>query len=313
VDRLQAMRLYARVARLGSFSKAAADLDLSRAAVSESVAALERYLGVRLLTRTTRRVTLTAEGTDYLERCQRILAEVEAAEERVRGSRDRPQGSLRVDVPTAFGRHLLVPALPQFMQRYPDLTLDLRFNDQVVDLVAERVDLAVRVGVVKPQSYVARRIATTRRVICASPAYLAAAGRPQRPDELVSHRLLGLVNGATGRRIDWSFRGGRTPPLRYAAISNLAEAQLAAALAGAGLAQTIDLLAGEYIMRGRLETVLEGYTGEGPPISIVYPAGARGSVKLKVFADFAEGLLLRWRESLARGLGPLWRVAVSAR
>jgi len=304
VDRLQAMRIYSRVARLGSFAGASVDLDLSRATVSESVAALERHLGVRLLARTTRRVTLTSEGADYLERCQRILAEVDAAEAAVRGARDRPQGPLRIDVPTAFGRYLLVPALPQFMKRYPELELDLRFNDRVVDLVAERVDLAVRVGAVKPQSFVARRIATTRRVIVGSPAYLAAAGRPTRPEDLASHRLLGMINGGTGRRIDWSFRGRRVPALRYAATFNLAEAQVSAALAGAGLAQTIDLLAGEYIARGRLETMLDEFVSEGPPISVVYPVAARGSVKVKVFADFAEGLLLRWRESLAGSTQP---------
>ncbi len=304
MDRLQAMRIYSRVARLGSFAGASVDLDLSRATVSESVAALERHLGVRLLARTTRRVTLTSEGADYLERCQRILAEVDAAEAAVRGARDRPQGPLRIDVPTAFGRYLLVPALPQFMKRYPELELDLRFNDRVVDLVAERVDLAVRVGAVKPQSFVARRIATTRRVIVGSPAYLAAAGRPTRPEDLASHRLLGMINGGTGRRIDWSFRGRRVPALRYAATFNLAEAQVSAALAGAGLAQTIDLLAGEYIARGRLETVLDEFVSEGPPISVVYPVAARGSVKVKVFADFAEGLLLRWRESLAGSTQP---------
>jgi DNA-binding transcriptional LysR family regulator len=185
------------------------------------------------------------------------------------------------------------------MKRYPDLELDLRFNDRVVDLVAERVDLAVRVGAVKPLSYVARRIATTRRVICGSPAYFAASGRPQRPEDLATHRLLGLINGGTGRRIDWSFRGRRPQALRFAAVFNLAEAQVAAALAGAGLAQTIDLLAAEYIARGKLETVLEEFAGEGPPISVVYPAAARGLVKVKIFADFAEGLLVRWRESLA--------------
>jgi LysR family transcriptional regulator, regulator for bpeEF and oprC len=289
MDRLHAMRVYSRVARLGSFARAADDLELSRAAVSEAVAALERHLGARLLTRTTRRLALTAEGTDFLERCQRILAEVEAAEQAVRGARARPQGTLRVDVPTAFGRGLLLPALPQFMKRYPDLKLDLRFNDRVVDLVAEEVDVAVRVGAVRPKSYVARRIATTRRVIVAAPAYLAG------------HRLLGLASGATGRAIEWRFRGSRVPVGDFAAVFNLAEAQLAAALAGAGLAQTIDLLAGELIARGRLETVLDGFVGDGPPISIVYPAAARGSAKLRVFADFAEGLLLRFRESLARG------------
>jgi LysR family transcriptional regulator for bpeEF and oprC len=304
VDRLHAMRIYSRVARLGSFTRAADDLELSRAAVSEAVAALEQHLGARLLTRTTRRVALTTEGADFLERCQRILAEVEAAEEAVRGARARPQGSLRVEVPTAFGRGLLLPALPEFMTRYPDLKLDLRFNDRVVDLVAEQVDCAVRVGAVLPKSYVARRIATTRRVIVASPGYLAAAGRPLRLEDLAGHRLLGVASGATGRAHEWRFRGGRAPAVDFAAVFNLAEAQLAAALAGGGLAQTIDLLAGELIARGRLETVLDDFVGEGPPISIVYPAGARGSAKLRVFADFAEGLLLRWRESLARGAPP---------
>jgi LysR family transcriptional regulator for bpeEF and oprC len=301
VDLLHAMRVFTRVTRLGSFARAADDLDLSRAAVSEAVAALERHLGVRLLTRTTRRLALTGEGSDYLERCQRILAEVEAADEAVRGARARPQGVLRVDMPTAFGRGLLLPALPQFMKRYPDLRLDLRFNDRVVDLVAERVDVAIRVGAVRPKNYVARRIATTRRVIVGSPAYFAAAGRPQRPEDLRQHRLIGLVSGATGRTIGWSFRGGYAPPLEFAVAFNLAEAQLAAALAGVGVAQTIDLLAGELIGRGRLETTLDDYVGDGPPISIVYPAAARGSAKQRVFSDFAEGLLLRWREGLARG------------
>jgi LysR family transcriptional regulator for bpeEF and oprC len=294
------MRLFTRVAQLGSFTRAAADLDLSRAAVSESVAALERHLGVRLLGRTTRRVTLTAEGGDFLARTERILAEVDAAEDAVRGGRERPQGLLRVEVPTAFGRHLLVPALPGFMRRYPQLELDLRFNDRVVDLIAERIDVAVRVGPVRPASLVARRIATTRRVVCASPAYLAEAGRPLRPADLAGHRLLGLLHGATGRRVEWAFRGSRAPPQRYAALFNLAEAQLAAALAGAGLAQTIDLLAGEHIARGRLETVLEEFEREGPPISIVYPAAGGNALKVRVFADFAAGLLLAWRESLAR-------------
>ena len=300
MDRLHAMQLYVRVADLGSFTRAANQLDLSRAAVSEAVATLEKHLGVRLLTRSTRRVTLTHDGAEFLDRCRRILGEVEAAEEAMRGARDRPQGLLRVHVPTAFGRVLLLPALPQFMKRYPALELDLRFDDRIADLVAEQVDIAVRVGTVMPRSYVARRIATTRRVICGAPAYLSAAGRPSRPEELREHRLLGMVNGSTGRTVEWSFRGGRTRGLRYAVIFNLAEAQLSAALAGTGLAQTIDLLAGEYIARGRLETVLDDYVGEGPPISLVYPAAARGSAKLRVFADFAEGLLLRWRESLMR-------------
>src|SRR5262249_29297218 len=160
----------------------------------------------------------------------------EAAEQSVRGTRDRPQGLLRVDVPTAFGRFLLVPALPEFMKRYPDIELDLRLNDRTVDLIAERVDLAVRMGNLRPQHYVGRRIATRRRVTGASPGCRAGAGRPPRREDLAGHRLLALTAGSTGRRVDWSFRGRRTPALKYAATFNLAEAQVAAALNGAGLA-----------------------------------------------------------------------------
>jgi LysR family transcriptional regulator, regulator for bpeEF and oprC len=138
-------------------------------------------------------------------------------------------------------------------------------------------------------------------VICGSPAYLASVPRPARPEDLRDHRLIGLVNGATGRVVDWSFKGARAPKLRFSLVFNLAEAQLAAAITGCGLAQTIDLLAGEQIARGKLETVLDAYAGEGPPISMVYPEAAHRTAKLRVFADFAAGLLLRWRERLEDG------------
>jgi LysR family transcriptional regulator, regulator for bpeEF and oprC len=298
VDLLHAMRVYARVARLGSFSRAADDLALSRAAVSESVAALEARLGARLLTRTTRRVSVTPEGLEYLARSERILGEVEAAAESVRGLRERPRGRLRVDVPTAFGR-LLVPALPQFLQRYPEIELDVRYNDRVVDLVAERIDVAMRVGIVKPPSYVARRIATTWRVVVAAPAYLTAHGRPSHPDELRRHRLVALSDATTGRVRDWSFRGVRVRGLRYAVTVNQAGAQVAAALAGVGLAQNLDLLVGELVGRGRLATVLEPCAPAGPPVSLVSPAALHESARVRAFAGFAAELLLRWRERLA--------------
>jgi len=146
MDQLVAMRVFTRVAERGSFGKAADELDISRAAASAHVAALEKHLGVRLLNRTTRRVSLTAEGSDYLRRCRRILEEIHDAEETLRESRSKPQGLLRVDVPVAFGRYLLLPALPEFTRRYPAIDLDIRLNDRIVDLVAERVDVAVRVG-----------------------------------------------------------------------------------------------------------------------------------------------------------------------
>jgi LysR family transcriptional regulator, regulator for bpeEF and oprC len=297
MDRLQAMRVFARVARLRSFARAAHDLNLSRASVSESVAALERHLGARLLMRTTRRVSCTEEGSNYLQRCERILAEVESAEMLVRGGRSRPQGKLRVDVPIAFGQHLLLPALPDFTARYPDVELELRFNDRVVDLVAERVDVAVRVGAIQHANFVARRIATTRRLIVASHAYLSSHGIPQRPEDLRRHRLLGLLSGATGRVAEWRFKGAAVRNLKYAVVFSQAEAQLEAAIAGVGLAQTLDLLASASIARGRLATVLNEYAGDGPPISVVHSEAAHRSAKVRVFAEYAAALLQRWRDA----------------
>ena len=149
MDRFDQLRTFVRVADLGSFSRAADDLDRSRALVSQQVAALERRLGARLLNRTTRRVGLTGEGVEYLQRARRILAELEAADEAIMLTRERPQGRLRVDVPTAFGRHLLIPALPAFTRQYPQLVLEVQLNNRVVDLVAEEVDVALRVGAIR--------------------------------------------------------------------------------------------------------------------------------------------------------------------
>jgi len=289
------MRVFARVARLRSFARAAHDLNLSRASVSESVAALERHLGARLLMRTTRRVSCTEEGSEYLQRCERILAEVESAESQARGGRSRPQGKLRVDVPIAFGQHLLLPALPDFTARYPDVELELRFNDRIVDLVADRVDVAVRVGVIQHSNFVVRRIATTRRYIVGSRAYLNAHGVPQRPEDLRRHKLLGVLSGATGRVMEWRFRGASVRNLKYAVVFSQAEAQLEAAIAGVGLAQTLDLLANVNIARGRVTTVLNDYAGDGPPISVVHTEAAHRSAKVRVFADYAAALLERWR------------------
>jgi LysR family transcriptional regulator for bpeEF and oprC len=200
MDQLLAMRVFNRVAERGSFAQAADELDISRAAVSAHVAALERHLGVRLLNRTTRRVSLTAEGGDFLRRSRRILDEIRDAEETLRGTRSRPQGLLRVDVPVAFGRYLLLPALPEFTRRYPAIDLDIRLNDRVVDLVADRVDVAMRVGPLQQAGLVARRVAQVTIVTCASPTYLADHGEPQTPDELKEHRLLAITPAGAAHR-----------------------------------------------------------------------------------------------------------------
>src|SRR6185295_19031054 len=174
MDALQAMRAFARVAELGSFTRAADELGLSRAMVSTHVRRLEKRFGLRLLNRTTRTVALTPAGMEYLGHCRRVFTELRAAEEMLRRTQEQPEGRLRVDVPGSFGRHILLPALPEFLARFPGIDLDLRFNERVVDLVSEGVDLAVRAGTVTDPNLVALRISGSRWITCASPAYLAS-------------------------------------------------------------------------------------------------------------------------------------------
>jgi len=302
MDQLLAMRVFTRVAERGSFGQAADELDVSRAAASGHVAALEKHFGVRLLNRTTRRVSLTAEGADFLRRCRRILDEVQDAEETLRGSRSKPQGLLRVDVPVAFGRYLLLPALPDFTRRYPAIDLDIRLNDRIVDLVAERVDVAVRVGGLQQSGLVARRVAQVNIVTVASPTYLADHGEPQTPDDLQPHRLLGLTPAAGGTP-EWTFPAPYTPrrlKLHFAMQFNSAEAPIIAAAAGLGITHTADLVVAEYVGRGELKLILNDFVLQGPPISLVYPSAGHQSPKVRVFSDFAADLLTRWHD-IVRG------------
>ncbi|HXQ21910.1 MAG TPA: LysR family transcriptional regulator [Candidatus Acidoferrales bacterium] len=308
MDQLSAVRVFVRVADRGSFTQAADDLNLSRSVVSGQVAALEQHLGVRLLNRTTRRVGLTADGSEYVVRCRRILEELEAAEESLRRGSETPTGPLRVDVPVAFGRNLLVPALGEFTQRYPGVQLDVRLNDRVADLVTEQVDVAVRAGVVQQRQLVARRIVVTRFLTCAAPEYLAANGVPKDPDDLRRHRCIGLANPQTGRVAEWSFRRGRVHKklrLDFALTINSVEAVVTAAVEGLGIVRSIDLLVAQHLASGRLRVVLPEWSDEGVPLSIVYPSAGHRSVKVRAFADFAARLLQdssrRAAESLASG------------
>jgi LysR family transcriptional regulator, regulator for bpeEF and oprC len=293
MDQLLAMRVFVRVADRGSFARAADELDISRAAASGHVAALERHLGARLLHRTTRKVSLTAEGADFLRRSRRILDELRDAEESLHEARTKPQGELRVDVPVAFGRHLLLPALPQFANRYPAIELDIRLNDQVVDLVADRVDVAVRVGPLRQSGLVARRIAEMTLVSCAAPSYLDAHAEPATPDDLRGHRLLGLrlTNGGPP---EWHFPPPYTPrrlKLHFALTFNTVEGPIMAAMEGLGICHIADLLVAEYVERGALRLVLQAYSVPGPPISLVYPSAGHQSAKVRVFSDFAADLM----------------------
>jgi LysR family transcriptional regulator, regulator for bpeEF and oprC len=299
VDQLLCMRSFVRVADLHSFTRAADVLGLSRAVVSTQVADLERHLRCQLFHRTTRRVGLTSDGAEYLARCQRILAELEAADEAMQRTRLSPQGRLRVDVPVTFGRSLLIPALPKFTARYPDLQLEVQFNDRVVDLIAEEVDLVVRVGPVREPHLIARRVVTTRLLTCASPQYLAAHGAPAEPEDLRRHKLVGLLGSGNRRPQRWRFQRGavrKQLSLPFNVAFNSVEGQVRAAVRGVGVVHAMDLVVAEALAAGKLEVVLREWSAPGAPISVVCRSALRDSPKIRVFAEFAAELLRQYRQ-----------------
>jgi LysR family transcriptional regulator for bpeEF and oprC len=294
MDQLQGMRVFAQVAELGSFARAADLLDMSRAMASSYVAQLEKHVGTRLLHRTTRKVTVSPQGAVYLEHCKRILADVQAADDEMRHARARPQGKLRVDVPVAFGRYLLMPALPSFTRRYPEMQLELRFNDRFVDLLGEQVDVALRSGEVKSPDLIARRITNTRLVTCGAPGYFAKAGMPLTPADLRRHRNIGYLRTDMARPSEWTFRmrgGVQKLKVNFALAFNITEPMVRSAYEGQGIIQTSDLLVGRGLAEGRLVEVLREYSCEGPPFSVVYPRATQHLAKVRVFAEFATEIL----------------------
>jgi len=306
MDQLAAMRVFARVADLGSFTAAAESLGLSRAMTSTQVAALEKRFGVRLLNRTTRKVALTSEGTRFLEHCQRVFAELQAAEDELRHAGERPSGRLTVDVPGAFGRHLLMPALPEFLARYPELTLDIRVNDRLVDLVEERVDVAVRGGTITDPNLVVRRAVGSRWITCASPDYLDRRGWPSSPDDLAAHDLVGSRAAPSQQARGWVFQEGqRQVPMApaFRATCDSPEALLVAAASGAGIIQTVDLLAAPALERRELVVLLPGTAVRGPPVSVIYPQAGQRLAKVRVFTEFTISLLRRWQRRVAAVTG----------
>jgi LysR family transcriptional regulator for bpeEF and oprC len=300
------MQAFSRVAELGSFTRAADELGLSRAMVSTHVRRLEQRFGLKLLNRTTRKVAVTPAGADYLGHCRRVFAELAAAEETLRRGKEQPTGRLRVDVPGSFGRHILLPALPDFFARYPGIDLDLRFNERVVDLVRENVDLAVRAGTVTDPDLVALRISGSRWITCASPAYLERHGRPQTIEDLADHSLIGSIPPGSAQPRPWMFANAEGPSFepRFRMTVNEAEAVMLAAASGAGITQTMDLLAARELVEGHLVMVLTQHTQLGPPLSIVHTPAAQRLARVRVFSDFLRGLLeyVAQRAALHTGL-----------
>ena len=290
-NQLDSMALFARVIEAGSFSAAARETGQSKSAVSKRIARLENRLGVRLLNRTTRRLSLTEPGRTFYDGCRRMVSEAEAAEHEVLYLSGAPRGTLRVNAPMSFGALHVAPTLAEFMRRYPELLVDLVLDDREVDLVEEGFDVGVRIKVLPDSSLVARRLAPSRRVVCAAPAYLQAHGTPEAPEDLLRHSCLIYSYQAAGRL--WRFRG--PPGERQLRVSgrltaNNGEALLAAALAGMGLIFMPTFIAGEDLRAGRLRWVMREWSdAEDVSIHAIYPASRNLSPKVRVFVDFLAG------------------------
>ncbi len=286
-DTLTGMAVFASVVELGSFTKAADRLGMSKSAISKQVSRLEDRLGVQLMTRTTRRLSLTEAGESFYRSCARVVAEAEAAELEMSHRQEVPVGRLRVNVPVSFGLAHLGPVLTDFMRVHPGITLEVGYQDRFVDLIEEGWDVAVRIGSLPDSSLRARRICESRRVIAAAPAYWKRHGKPTHPEELRDHACFLYAYSSHPR--DWSFRG-QDGQFRVRVdgplLVNNGELAVEAAIAGLGVVDTPIFLCEEEIRAGKLEIALSEYEDMRIGIHAVYPPSRHMSAKVRAFIDF---------------------------
>lgn len=282
------MRLFVRVAERGSFVAAATDLGLSHGMASATVKELESALGVELIRRTTRRMSLTEEGLVYLDRARRILEEVDALGETLGKRRKSISGRMVVQVPTAFTRLVLAPSLGTFRQAYPGLDLSILSRDRFPDMVAENIDMLVYVGQVPDSSLVIRTLGTFPLIPVAAPSYLARRGRPETIEALRDHDLIDISSATTGRSLDWQFRVGPERilwPTRAGLSFESSEAAISAAISGAGIVQNISFALTDHIAEGRLVPLLSGYRDPGSDMQLLSRRYVTMPARVRVFAS----------------------------
>lgn len=287
LDNLTGLVVFAKVVEEGSFSKAAISLGISKSSVSKQITALEDHLGSRLLNRTTRRISLTEPGTLLYERCQRIVAEVDAAEREAGSLQSSPSGRLRISAGVSFGHLHLAPLMPDFLLAFPDLSVELILNDRRVDLVEEGYDLALRIGHLENSTLIARKLCPSRLVTIASPDYLEKHGEPKHPQELARHAHLAYsyLNDGTA----WDFRvEGRDQQFRIAPrmTTNNGDAILTMAERGSGISQVPTFIAGDSIRAGYLKQILSDYVAAPIGLYALYPTSRNLPLKVRVFIDF---------------------------
>jgi DNA-binding transcriptional LysR family regulator len=285
-DRLTGLIAFARAGSMGSFTAAARSLSISPSAVSKGVQRLEQRLGLSLFTRTTRSLTLTPEGRELHERALRLLRDAEEIEQAAMTARSEPSGALRIAASLPIGVHLIAPALPAFRKLYPKVIVDLRLDDQIVDIVEQGIDIAVRIGDLADSRLLSRRLAPHRLCAFASPAYLAERGTPRHPTELEGHDTVSLRYQSTGQTLRWPFQiGDRVveimPPSGI--VVDVSDALVATLVAGGGIGVCATFMAAPYVARGELAPVLSDFVVERHTITALWPESRRANPAVRAF------------------------------
>ena len=296
MDRFDAMQAFARVVETGSFTRAAETLHMSKTSVTQLVQQLEARLRVKLLNRTTRRVNITADGAVYYERVLRLLADLDDAETSLSSAAALPRGRLRVDVPSPLASLILVPALPAFHARYPDIQIDMGASDRIVDLIGENVDCVVRGGELTDPSLMARRVGDLQLGVYAAPSYLARVGRPGHPRELEDsqHRIVGFMWARTRRVLSCAMRrDGESVQMqgRYVLSVDDGNAYVAAGLVGLGVLWLPDYMSKAHVARGELVPLFEDWRLDPMPMYVAFPPNRHISIKVRVFIDWVAELM----------------------
>lgn len=289
MDKLTSMVVFTKVAKSDSFAAAAKELGLSRAMATKHVMQLENSLGIRLLNRTTRNLSLTEVGMVYLERCLQILDDIEETELAVTRLQTEPRGTLKVNATPFFGAYHLAPAIAAYNQIYPDVGVELVLQAGYVDLIEEGFDLAIHLDELHDSSLIARKLGSSQRVVCGSPEYFKKRGLPTQPDDLKKHNC--LVNSSLPPRDQWQFSepdGGKTTVVKVAGTlqANVADALRMAAISGLGLALLPTYMVGQDLRKGRLQAVLQDFIPVSLEIHAVYPHRKHLSAKVRTFVDF---------------------------
>jgi DNA-binding transcriptional LysR family regulator len=294
MDQLAAMRAFVRVVEAGSFTRAAASLETPKTTVTKLIQTLEQHLRTKLLNRTTRRVTVTPDGAAYYERAMRLIGDLDELDSSMAADQSRPKGKLRIDMAGALAQLYVIPALPAFLDAYPDIQIDFGVSDRQTDLIGENVDCVLRAGILTDQSLIARRIADMPVVTCAAPSYLRRMGEPSHPTDLErDHQTVNYFSVRTGRTIDFNFaRGTERFEIggRHKVALNEGSAYVAAVVAGLGVGQSPAAMVEADLASGKLRRILADWTSDTLPLHVVYPPNRHLSNKLRVFVDWVAGL-----------------------